>query len=99
MPNGSGDDFVGALGLEVGDIDTAIKFILKGQTVKIDAVRVLLDYDSEQQLRDAANRDPSIKIDNHLRYSMVNSSLCLSANCARNAAPMKPYLGKHAYTI
>ena len=30
---------------------------------------------------------------------MVNSSLCLSANCARNAQGMKPYLGKHAYTV
>ena len=34
-----------------------------------------------------------------MRYSTVNSSLCLSANCARNAAGMKPYLGKHAYTV
>ena len=99
LPNGSGDDFVGNLGIGVSDLDTACNFLIKGQTIKIDAVKVLLDYETEQELREAAARDPSIKVNDHLRYSVTNSSLCLSANCARNAIYMKPYLGRHAYTI
>lgn len=85
LPNGSGDDFCGGFGLGTGDLENAIGFILKGQTIKIDAVKVLIDYDNEEQLREAAAKDSSIKLSDYMRYSCVNSSLCLSANCARNA--------------
>ena len=36
---------------------------------------------------------------NHLRYSIVNNSFLLVGLTAKNAVPMKPYLGQAAYTI
>jgi diacylglycerol kinase family enzyme len=50
-------------------------------------------------LYDSAKKDPSIKIEDYLRYSFINSGLCISANIARNAATLKPRLGSLAYTI
>jgi len=35
----------------------------------------------------------------HLRYCVINTSLLLVGLTAKNAAPMKPYIGKTAYTI
>lgn len=40
-----------------------------------------------------------MKKEDYLRYSTINCSLCISANVARKAAPMKPYIGHTAYTI
>lgn len=48
---------------------------------------------------DAARNDKNIKIEDYLRYSFINSGLCISANIARNAATLKPRLGSFAYTI
>jgi len=62
-------------------------------------VKILLDYSTEEELMEAAEQDPDINIYDHLRYSAINCSLSLSANCARNARWMKASLGKHAYTI
>ena len=67
--------------------------------MKVDVVKILLDYDSEEELREACKKDPSIQMHDHLRYSSINCSLAVSANCARNARWLKPALGKHAYTI
>ena len=99
LPNGSGDDCCGNLGLDTGDIQTALKFILAGQTIKIDAVRALLDYDTREELETACEADPSIDFAKHLRYSITNSGLCLSANIARNAKWLKPYIGGAAYDV
>jgi len=67
--------------------------------IKVDIVKIILDYHSEEELREAARNDPSINIYDHMRYSAINCSLALSANCARNAKWMKSTIGKHAYTI
>ena len=86
--------------MENSDIETGLRFIKKGDTVKVDVIRCLIDFDSEEQLlQEAQNNPDEIKVDDYLRYSIINSSLCLTANCARNAINLKTYLGKHAYTI
>ena len=46
IPAGTGDDFCGNIGIDRGDIDTGIKYITKGQTIKIDALKILMDYKS-----------------------------------------------------
>lgn len=50
MPCGSGDDFCAGLGLDKGDIESGFNYVLSGQTIKVDVVRILLDYESEEQL-------------------------------------------------
>lgn len=60
---------------------------------------MLIDHNSEQELYESAKKDPSIKIEDYLRYSFINSGLCISANIARNAAALKPRLGSIAYTL
>lgn len=67
--------------------------------MKVDVVKILIDYESEEELREACMKDRSIKIQDYLRYSSINCSLAVSANCARNARWLKPSLGKHAYTV
>lgn len=67
--------------------------------MKVDVVKILIDYDSEEELREACKKDPSIKLHDYLRYSSINCSLAVSANCARNARWLKSTLGKHAYTV
>ena len=71
----------------------------KGQTIKADIVKVLLDYETEEELYEAAKNDPSLNIQDHLRYCNINSSLVISAKCAKNAVNMKKYIGGSAYTI
>ena len=48
---------------------------------------------------DAKQQDPNINIHDHLRYSLINSSLGLSANVAKNGKWMKPKIGKEAYSV
>ena len=99
LPNGSGDDACGGFSLEIGGIRQGLEYILKGDTIKVDAIKVLIDHNSEQELYESAKKDPSIKIEDYLRYSFINSGLCISANIARNAAALKPRLGSIAYTL
>lgn len=97
MPNGSGNDFCRAFKMET--VQEGLDAISKGDVVKIDLVKILLDYKDEDELKDAIAKDPTIRVQDHLRYSANNCSLCMSANCARNAQWMKSRLGKHAYAI
>lgn len=50
LPNGSGDDFCGGLGLGKGDLENGLKYLLSGQTIKVDLIKVLIDYESEEAL-------------------------------------------------
>lgn len=54
---------------------------------------MLIDYNSEEELLDCIKNDSNLKIENHLRYSFINSNLCVSANIAKNAASLKPRFG------
>ena len=45
------------------------------------------------------SKDPFIKLENHLRYQVINSSYCMAANTSKDAGPLKSKIGKHAYTV
>ena len=93
IPNGSGDDACGCLGLQINDTLNGLNFILKGDIIKVDIIKMLIDYNSEEELLDCIKNDSNIKVENHLRYSFINSNLCVSANIAKNAANLKPRFG------
>lgn len=48
LPNGSGDDLCAAVG--ISSMDHGLDYICKGETIKIDTLRVLTDHDSEETL-------------------------------------------------
>lgn len=66
LPNGSGNDTCRAFNLT--SIEEGLKYLFKGDTINYDIIKILLDYESEEQLYDAMSNDPSIKLENHLRY-------------------------------
>ena len=57
----------------------------------MDLFKILLDHENEQTIT-------GNKID-FMRYCIINSSLLLVGSSARKAVPLKPYVGKKAYTI
>ena len=93
IPNGSGDDACGCLSLQVNDALTALNFVLKGDLIKVDIIKILIDVDSEEELYNRLNSESDLKIENYLRYSFINSGLCISANIARNASDLKSRFG------
>lgn len=48
VPNGSGNDTLRAL--NVFDINKALDYIVKGDLIKMDITKVLLDYENEDQV-------------------------------------------------
>lgn len=86
LPNGSGNDACG--GIKVDTMEQAISYLVKGDTIKLDVIKCLIDIEEGYE----ADHD-------HLRYSIINSGLCLVANCARNAVRYKSCMGKHAYSL
>jgi len=60
LPNGSGDDLVANLGIGVGDIDLALEYICKGDTIKMDVTKVLIDHETESDIAvTVANKEGS----------------------------------------
>jgi len=84
LPNGSGDDLCGNLGIELGDIDMAMAYIQKGDTIKMDITKILIDHDSEADILRTLAIDPYYKIEDYLRYNITNCGFCMLANVARN---------------
>ena len=68
----------------------ALKYLIKGEIVKLDVIKCLIDIEEQDLPEDTTN---------HLRYSIINTGLCLVANCARNAIKYKSCLGKNAYSV
>jgi predicted polyphosphate/ATP-dependent NAD kinase len=89
LPNGSGNDLCGALSLD--DFHSGLNALIKGETIKVDLFKVLLDHEREQDI--TANHFQ------YLRYCIINTSLLLVGSSAKNAVPLKPYIGKTAYTL
>jgi diacylglycerol kinase family enzyme len=83
IPNGSGNDT--CTGFLIDKLSEALNYIKKGDLVKVDLLRVMIDFPSEQDIIGDVN--------NHMRYSIINSSLCLTANCAKNAGKWKSVFG------
>ena len=44
VPNGSGNDLVGSLGCK--DVDSALDWLIKGDVIKMDVNKMLIDADS-----------------------------------------------------
>lgn len=48
LPNGSGDDLCSSLGIM--SMEHGLNYLCKGEVIKIDTVRILLDHTSEDTL-------------------------------------------------
>ena len=48
IPNGSGNDFAGCLGLK--SVEMAIDWLIKGDVISIDVNKVLFDADNEDEI-------------------------------------------------
>jgi diacylglycerol kinase family enzyme len=77
VPNGSSNDLCRSLGIK--SVDYALDFILKRETLSIDAIRVLIDVDSEQGLPNGPER---LK---NCRYMMSGSQMSMPAKIAKTA--------------
>ena len=92
MPNGSGNDLCSALGI-CHSLDIALNFIVKGECIKIDTIRVLADHESEDTLPEGNDRL------NYCRHMMINSALAMPAKIANTAIPLKNCCGTKSYEI
>ena len=50
LPNGSGDDACGSLGIDINDVDMGLEYICTGDVIKIDIIKILLDHESEEAI-------------------------------------------------
>ena len=89
--NGSGNDLLRALG--VFNLDQALDYIVKGECIKIDSVRVLMDHDSEDTLPSGNDRL------NYCRHMMINSAIAMPAKIANTAIQFKTCCGTRSYEI
>lgn len=80
IPNGSGNDTL--RGLSVFDVNQALDYIVKGDSVKLDVTRVLLDH---EEIPDAS----SPQFTSHYRYQLINSSFNVPAKLNARAASWK----------
>ncbi len=71
IPNGTGNDTL--RGLNVFDINQALDYIVKGDLIKIDLTRILLDH--EEQPEDITSKE----YNTHYRYQLKNSSFNIPA--------------------
>lgn len=91
LPNGSGDDLCSSIGIL--SMDHGLDYICKGETIKIDTLRVLVDHDSEETLPKGLERY------DFCRHQMINSGLILPPLVAIKANYWKEWFGKGSYTI
>ena len=88
IPNGTGNDYCCSLGIY--DIETAIADIIKGDTIRLDLGRVMIDHEAEEAI-------PEYKKLDMLRYSIINTSFSMPAKFAAAASSYKAIFGKYAY--
>ena len=51
VPNGTGNDLAHTFGIDsTNGIETAMKFLMAGHVVRIDVIKLLLDYESEEEI-------------------------------------------------
>mmetsp|Transcript_6325 Transcript_6325/g.10292 ORF Transcript_6325/g.10292 Transcript_6325/m.10292 type:complete len:201 (-) Transcript_6325:456-1058(-) len=103
IPNGSGND--NCRGLSLFDPVTALNYLVKGHLIKTDLNKVLLDYETEQELDQAIaegkknHKGQPVSKYEHLYYSCINSSFCILANISKNCAWLKSTLGQASYVV
>ena len=91
IPNGSGNDLCSAVGIK--NLDIALNYIIKGECIEIDTIRVLLDHDDETTLPDGNDRL------NYCRHMMINSAVAMPAKIANTAIPLKNCCGTKSYEL
>mmetsp|Transcript_20085 Transcript_20085/g.30853 ORF Transcript_20085/g.30853 Transcript_20085/m.30853 type:complete len:157 (+) Transcript_20085:566-1036(+) len=89
IPKGSGNDT--CYGLSISKAEHSLQYILKKDVLKIDVLKILIDFDTEEELDQAVAEGrlndegkPIIKSD-YLRYSIINSTYALLASVCKNA--------------
>ena len=88
VPNGSGNDLVGSLGCK--DLDMAIDWIVKGDVIKMDLNKMLIDADCREDI-------PEQNLSQQYRYSATSASLGFIAKGVHKAITHKPYFGSASY--
>ena len=73
------------------DSEQALDWLVKGDIVKMDANKVLIDHDHEDEIPDDDDR-PS-----KFRYSVINAAVGYVAKCVHKADAHKPYVGRSCY--
>ncbi len=89
IPHGTGNDLVGCLGTK--DVEQALNWLAKGDTIKMDVNKVLIDVEDEADISETEERHSKI------RYSVINSGVGLIAKITHSAVYHKPYMGKLCY--
>jgi len=91
MPNGSGNDLCRALGSD--NLENALNYLVKGECIKMDTVKVLMDHEDEESLPEGLDRI------NYCRHMLINSALAMPAKIANTAIPLKNCCGTKSYEI
>ena len=90
IPNGTGNDTCNSIG--IANIEQALSFILKGDTIKVDLNLCMMDAQTPQEIAEEERFD-------RLRYSIVNCGIGFIAKAVHGAAPYKDRFGGLSYLI
>jgi diacylglycerol kinase family enzyme len=85
IPNGTGNDLCKTIGLET--INEALSYLKKGDVIKMDLNRVLMDAKDESEI------SQNDKMFERMRYSAINACIGFLAKVVHAAVPFKPSLG------
>lgn len=90
VPNGSGNDTCTSLGIK--NLDDSLNAIVNAEVLKIDTIKILMDYDNESQV-------PDDKKLNSCRHMIANASISMPARVAVEAIKYKKCCGKNCYAV
>jgi diacylglycerol kinase family enzyme len=89
IPNGSGNDM--AFALKITDVDIALNYIIKGHSIKVDTLKINLDYENDEDIP-----EDKVKI-SHSRYAMLHAGFNIAAKVNAGAKKYKNCCGGAAY--
>ena len=90
IPNGSGNDT--ATVFTVDSPNKALDYLIKGDTVKMDIERVLVDYERVEDI-------PPEEVRSHIKYQLDIGSFSMLARILAGSFQYKARWGNTAYTI
>lgn len=88
VPAGTGNDLVGCLGIR--DADMAIDWFLKGDVIKMDLNKIIIDAQREEDI-------PPDERTSRFRYSAINTGVGFVAKSTHKAIAHKPMFGGASY--
>lgn len=89
IPNGSGNDLAATLTLR--DPEKAVDIIIRGESVPIDAGKVIVDAHSEEELRKECKTETELR--ERTRYYFVVMGIGLLNRASIKSWNLKRYLG------